>query len=105
MFDYYLIAADEQSMVDTLTQLELLVIYPAIDDVDRNISIPERWLVKDNVTLDVIGPWYDVDELTQDVVKRDGYYFNVYSPEVIEWPEHIQVENPITPKRKRLTGI
>lgn len=70
--------------------------------IDYFLSVPteaDMPEIPEGASLDVIGTWFDYDPETETSTARDGWHFNVRSPEPIEWPDKVAQYQPVSPWR------
>lgn len=88
MIDYYLRAASAQD-------LEQALLAAGAASLDDGQLVPAQGIV-----LDIIGTWYDLPvEEGADPVPRAGYFANVRSEGLLEWPAGMELPEPETPWR------
>ena len=64
--------------------------------VPTEADMPE---IPAGAVVDVIGQWFEYDEVTETNTAREGWHFNVRSNEPIEFAENVTQHNPYTPWR------
>lgn len=84
MMDYYISAADEQTMRDALIEA-------GVTDDEGNPTPGHA--------VSVIGTWYEQPDPEAEPVAVPGWHVNVRSVELIQWPDTVTVATPKTPWR------
>lgn len=98
MFDYYISTEDEATMEAALIEAGIVVELPEIKEGDEVIR-PRSLKPIGGVVLDVIGQWWEYDEITMTSSLIEGWHVNIRSEQEITFPENVHLASPSTPWR------